>query len=198
MTESFTLQSVWLYQRSLHCGDELGHVDHSERRELDVEVRGVGSRCHGVFRSMVADWHAQRAGGNRKGSYSPRLSASFSIFWNTSAGLSPEREYSCRRLISAMAASRSSGVGYQCRRCHSGPRSLRNGIPGRKAHADPVGTQLLDRRGAQVLRLTDAHRGESLRCAARAPASRRELTYRAPDGAPSLESGRARPHTYGS
>src|SRR2546430_6031872 len=54
-------------------------------RSPDVQVRGVGIVCrvgHGVI-------------------YSPRLSASFSIFWNTSAGLSPAREYSCLRLISA-------------------------------------------------------------------------------------------------
>ena len=60
------------------------------------------------------------------------------------------------------AASRSAGVAYQCSRCHSGPRSLRNGSPPRKAHAYAVGAQPLDRRGTQVLRLTDAHEEQQL------------------------------------
>src|SRR6266576_3839465 len=42
-------------------------------------------------------------------------------------------------------------------------------IPRREAHADPVGTQPLDRRGTKVLRLTDAHAPGSLRCGARRP-----------------------------
>src|ERR1700730_16588989 len=42
-------------------------------------------------------------------------------------------------------------------------------IPQRKAHADPVGTQLLDRRGAKILRLADAHASKSLRCSTRGP-----------------------------
>src|SRR4029077_6712549 len=98
----------------LALGHERRHVHDAQGRELDVRVRGVGIVCRVC--------HAA--------TYSPRLSASFSIFWNTSAGLSPAREYSCLRLISASAASRSAGVGYQCCRCHSGPRSLRNGSPG--------------------------------------------------------------------
>src|SRR4029077_5829659 len=43
-------------------------------------------------------------------------------------------------------------------------QELAERIPRREAYADPVGTQLLDRRGAQVLRLTDAHAPASLRC----------------------------------
>src|SRR5579864_5973561 len=94
----------------LDLRDEARHVHHRQGRELHVEEGGVG----------IVGRLAHR----------PRLSASFSIFWNTSAGLSRPREYSWRRLMSAIAASRSTGVGYQCRRCHSGPRSLRNGSPG--------------------------------------------------------------------
>src|SRR5215469_17791315 len=37
------------------------------------------------------------------------------------------------------------------------PKELAEGIAHGKAHADPVGPQLLDRWSAQVLRLTDAH-----------------------------------------
>jgi hypothetical protein len=44
------------------------------------------------------------------------------------------------------------------------PKKLTEGIAGRKAHADPIGTQLLDWRNAEVLRLTDTHSRESLRC----------------------------------
>jgi hypothetical protein len=44
------------------------------------------------------------------------------------------------------------------------PKKFAEGIAGGKAHADPIGTQLLDRRNAEVLRLTDTHSRESLRC----------------------------------
>src|SRR5204862_5345185 len=43
-------------------------------------------------------------------------------------------------------------------------QELAERIPRRQAHADPVGAQLLDRRGAKILRLADAHAPESLRC----------------------------------
>src|SRR5438270_13006375 len=98
----------------LALSHERGHVHDAQGSEPDVQVRGVGIVCrvgHGVI-------------------YSPRLSASFSIFWNTSAGLWPAREYSCLRLISASAASRSAGAGYQCCRCQSGPWRLGNGSRG--------------------------------------------------------------------
>ena len=48
------------------------------------------------------------------------------------------------------------------------PQELAKRIPGRKTDADAVGPQPLDGRGAQVLGLTDGHRGESLRCRAAA------------------------------
>src|SRR5438067_6399345 len=83
------------------------HVDHAERRELDVEMGGVGV-----------------VGGLAHVGYSPRLSASFSIFWNTSAGLSPAREYSCRRLISSSAASRSAAVDRKSTRLNSSHVSI--------------------------------------------------------------------------
>src|SRR6202041_2592638 len=59
--------------------------------------------------------------------YSPRLAARFSTFSQVSAGLSPTREYSCLRLISVSAASRSALVVNQWVRCHSPPLRLRNG-----------------------------------------------------------------------
>jgi len=49
------------------------------------------------------------------------------------------------------------GVGYQCWPLPLRSEELAERIPWRKADADPVGTQLLDRRGAKILRLADTH-----------------------------------------
>src|ERR1700730_2393765 len=49
-------------------------------------------------------------------------------------------------------------------------------IPWRKAHADPVGTQLLDRRGAKILRLADTHGSRKLKVRCLGAASRAEPT----------------------
>src|ERR1700738_59348 len=45
-------------------------------------------------------------------------------------------------------------------------------IPWRKAPADPGGTQLLDRRGAQILRLADTHGSRKLKVRCLGAASR--------------------------
>src|SRR5215471_1182666 len=43
-----------------------------------------------------------------------------------------------------------------------GPQELAEGVPGRQAHPDPERSQLLDRRDAQILWLTDTHRERQL------------------------------------
>src|SRR5215472_6931479 len=65
-------------------------------------------------------------------------------------------------------------------------QQLAERVPRRQAHADPERSQLLDRRDAQVLWLTDTHRvGEdTVRCAGaasrREPAASRDLLSRLP------------------
>src|SRR5215469_16847339 len=52
-------------------------------------------------------------------------------------------------------------------------QQLAERVPGRQAHADPERSQLLDRRDAQVLWLTDTHKGLELTVRCARAASRR-------------------------
>src|ERR1700687_390707 len=108
------------------------------------------NRFHRVLRVSRAQLLARlpRENRQRQLAYRPRLAARFSTFSHTSAGLSPTREYSCLRLMSASAASRSAPVANQCVRCHSPPMILRNGSPGRRLTRTPygLGTRLVGRR----------------------------------------------------
>src|SRR5207302_1411117 len=117
------LPDLWQHAQGRGCVPWLGYPSRTGLPRQRVR-RAWGPGVLSIPRPHVLRTHSLGT------HYSPRLSASFSTFWKTSDGLSPAREYWCLRLISASSASRSAWVAYQWNRCHSGPRSLRNGSPG--------------------------------------------------------------------
>ena len=121
---SFEIGNAWSSRRDIDLG--------STRRDVALFL-GADTYIGPVYIAAGYDdqghsgFYCSSAAASDPCGYRPRLAARFSIFWNTSVGLSPAREYSCRRLISAIAASRSAAVVYQWVRCQSAPSSFWKG-----------------------------------------------------------------------